>query len=111
MNQTLVLALSSDNNNNIYFVTGDTADIYKIGGNDGLLSYIGGLKNKILSTFAVSDDGLYFAISKTSGLVRGSPPEITTTGEANEAISSIKFFAFSKVNLPTGENSSDEERQ
>ena len=70
LNQTLVLALSSDNNNNIYFVTGDTADIYKIGGNDGLLSYIGGLKNKILSTFAVSDDGLYFAISKTGEIYR-----------------------------------------
>lgn len=70
LNQTLVLALSSDKNNNIYFVTGDTADIYKIGGNDGLLSYIGGLKNKILSTFAASDDGLYFAISKTGEIYR-----------------------------------------
>ena len=65
LNQTLVLALSSDKNNNVYFVTGDTADIYKINGNDGLLSYIGGLKNKILSTFAVNEEGLYFAISKT----------------------------------------------
>lgn len=70
LNQTLVFALSSDKNNNIYFVTGDTADIYKIGGSDGLLSYIGGLKNKILSTFTVSDDGLYFAISKTGEIYR-----------------------------------------
>ncbi len=53
----------------------------------------------------------YFAISKTSGLVSGSPPEITTTGEAKEDISSINFLAFSKVNLPTGEKFSDEERQ
>ena len=70
LNQTLVLALSSDDDNNVYFVTGDTADIYKINGSDGLLSYIGGLKNKILSTFTVSDDGLYFAISKTGEIYR-----------------------------------------
>ena len=70
LNQTLVLALSSDKNNNVYFVTGDTADIYKINGNDGLLSYIGGLKNKILSTFAVNEEGLYFAISKTGEIYK-----------------------------------------
>ena len=70
LNQTLVFALSSDNDNNIYFITGDNADIYKINGNDGLLSYIGGLDNKILSTFSATKDGLYFAISKTGEIYK-----------------------------------------
>ena len=70
LNQTLVFALSSDNDNNIYFITGDNADIYKINGNDGLLSYIGGLDNKILSTFSATKDGLYFAVSKTGEIYK-----------------------------------------
>ena len=70
LNQTLVFALSSDNDNNIYFITGDNADIYKINGNDGLLSYIGGLENKTLSTFSATKDGLYFAISKTGEIYK-----------------------------------------
>lgn len=70
LNQLLVLALSSDKNNNIYFVTGDTADIYKINGNDGILSYIGGLENKILSTFTAAENGLYFAVSKTGEIYK-----------------------------------------
>lgn len=65
LNQNLIFALSSDRENNIYFITGDNADIYRIGANDGLLSYIGGLKNKTLSTFAATDNGLYFAIAGT----------------------------------------------
>lgn len=78
LNQTLVFALSSDNDNNIYFITGDNADIYKINGNDGLLSYIGGLENKTLSTFSATKDGLYFAISKTGEIYKmqnGNPSE------------------------------------
>lgn len=78
LNQTLVLALSSDIDNNIYFITGDNADIYKINGNDGLLSYIGGLENKTLSTFSATKDGLYFAISKTGEIYKmqnGNPSE------------------------------------
>ena len=70
LNQTLVFALSSDNDNNIYFITGDNADIYKINGDDGLLSYIGGLENKTLSTFSATKDGLYFAISKTGEIYK-----------------------------------------
>ena len=70
LNQTLVFALSSDNDNNIYFITGDNADIYKINGNDGLLSYIGGLENKTLSTFSATKDGLYFAVSKTGEIYK-----------------------------------------
>ena len=70
LNQTLVFALSSDIDNNIYFITGDNADIYKINGNDGLLSYIGGLENKTLSTFSATKDGLYFAISKTGEIYK-----------------------------------------
>ena len=70
LNQTLVFALSSDNDNNIYFITGDNADIYKINGNDGLISYIGGLDNKILSTFSATKDGLYFAVSKTGEIYK-----------------------------------------
>ena len=78
LNQTLVFALSSDIDNNIYFITGDNADIYKINGNDGLLSYIGGLENKTLSTFSATKDGLYFAISKTGEIYKmqnGNPSE------------------------------------
>lgn len=78
LNQTLVFALSSDIDNNIYFITGDNADIYKINGNDGLLSYIGGLENKTLSTFLATKDGLYFAISKTGEIYKmqnGNPSE------------------------------------
>lgn len=78
LNQTLVFALSSDIDNNIYFITGDNADIYKINGNDGLLSYIGGLENKTLSTFSATKDGLYFAISKTGEIYKmqnGNPLE------------------------------------
>ena len=78
LNQTLVFALSSDTDNNIYFITGDNADIYKINGNDGLLSYIGGLENKTLSTFSATKDGLYFAISKTGEIYKmqnGNPSE------------------------------------
>ena len=70
LNQTLVFALSSDNDNNIYFITGDSADIYKINGDDGLLSYIGGLENKTLSTFSATKDGLYFAVSKTGEIYK-----------------------------------------
>ena len=70
LNQTLVFALSSDNDNNIYFITGDNADIYKINGDDGLLSFIGGLENKTLSTFSATKDGLYFAISKTGEIYK-----------------------------------------
>ena len=70
LNQTLVFALSSDNDNNIYFITGDNADIYKINGDDGLLSYIGGLENKTLSTFSATKDGLYFAVSKTGEIYK-----------------------------------------
>lgn len=65
LNQNLVFALSSDRENNIYFITGDNTDIYRIGGNDGLLAYVGGLKNKTLSTFAATENGLYFAIART----------------------------------------------
>ena len=78
LNQTLVFALSSDIDNNIYFITGDNADIYKINGNDGLLSYIGGLENKTLSTFSATKDRLYFAISKTGEIYKmqnGNPSE------------------------------------
>ena len=74
----MVFALSSDIDNNIYFITGDNADIYKINGNDGLLSYIGGLENKTLSTFSATKDGLYFAISKTGEIYKmqnGNPSE------------------------------------
>lgn len=70
LNQTLVFALSGDKDNNIYFITGDDADIYKINGDDGLLSYIGGLENKTLSTFTATEEGLYFAISKTGEIYK-----------------------------------------
>lgn len=78
LNQTLVFALSSDKDNNIYFITGDNADIYKINGEDGLLSYIGGLENKTISTFSATEDGLYFAVSKTGEIYKmknGNPSE------------------------------------
>ena len=114
LNQTLVLALSSDNNNNIYFVTGDTADIYKIGGNDGLLSYIGGLKNKILSTFAVSDDGLYFAISKTGEIYRVKhtyPDKGTFTSDSLDLKLLSKLGSLSTMStIPNGSSISIEVR-
>ena len=64
LTQKLVFSLSSDKNNDVYFITGDEANIYKIGGDDGLLSYIGSLKDKTLTTFTPTDDGIYFALTK-----------------------------------------------
>ena len=114
LNQTLVLALSSDKNNNIYFVTGDTADIYKINGDDGLLSYIGGLKNKILSTFAVSEDGLYFAISKTGEIYRikhGYPNYGSFTSDTLDLKLLSKLGSFNAMStVPQGGNISVEVR-
>ena len=108
LNQTLVLALSSDKDNNIYFVTGDTADIYKINGDDGLLSYIGGLKNKILSTFAVSDDGLYFAISKTGEIYKvkhGYPNKGSFTSDTLDLKLLSRFGSLSSMStIPDGAN-------
>lgn len=100
LNQTLVFALSSDNNNNIYFVTGDSADVYRINGNDGLLSYIGGLRNKILSTFAATDDGLYFAISKTGEIYKMDneyPTEGTFTSDTLDLRVLSKFGSLNAV--------------
>ncbi|WP_300369881.1 sugar-binding protein [Brachyspira sp.] len=114
LNQTLVLALSSDKDNNIYFVTGDTADIYKINGNDGLLSYIGGLKNKILSTFAVSEEGLYFAISKTGEIYKikhGYPNKGSFTSDTLDMKLLSKFGSLnSMTTIPDGANISVEVR-
>lgn len=64
LTQKLVFSLSHDKNNNIYFITGDEANIYKIGASDGLLGYIGSLKDKTLTTFTPTDDGIYFALTK-----------------------------------------------
>ena len=108
LNQTLVFALSSDKDNNIYFITGDSADIYKINGNDGLLSYIGGLKNKILSTFAVADDGLYFAISKTGEVYKMEntyPTEGVFTSDTLDLRVLSKLGSFSSMStIPDGSN-------
>lgn len=108
LNQALVYALSSDNDNNIYFITGDTADIYKIDGNTGFLSYIGGLQNKILSTFAVSDDGLYFAISKTGEIYKmqnGYPDEGSFISDTLDLklLSTLGSFS-SMATVPDGAN-------
>ncbi len=108
LNQTLVFALSSDKDNNIYFITGDSADIYKINGNDGLLSYIGGLKNKTLSTFAVANDGLYFAISKTGEVYKIDstyPTEGVFTSDTLDLRVLSKLGSFSAMStIPDGAN-------
>ena len=65
LTQTLLFALNSDNDNNIYFITGDQADIYKITAKDGLLNYIGSLKGKSITTFVPTDAGIYFGIAQT----------------------------------------------
>lgn len=114
LNQTLVLALSSDKDNNIYFVTGDTADIYKINGDDGLLSYIGGLKNKMLSTFSVSEDGLYFAVSKTGEIYKikhGYPNKGSFTSDTLDLKLLSKFGSLNSMStVPDGANISVEVR-
>ncbi|WP_297278024.1 sugar-binding protein [uncultured Brachyspira sp.] len=114
LNQMLIFAMSSDNHNNVYFVTGDTADIYKINGDDGLLSYIGGLKNKILSTFAVADDGLYFAISKTGEIYKVSheyPQKGSFTSDTLDLKLLSKLGSLSAMgNIPDGANISIEVR-
>lgn len=65
LTQTLLFALNSDDDNNIYFITGDQADIYKITAKDGLLNYIGSLKGKTITTFAPTGKGIYFGIAQT----------------------------------------------
>lgn len=65
LKQSLLFSLSSDLENNIYFITGDKTDIYKIDGDTGLLNYIGTLKDQTITTFTPTSKGIYFATSQT----------------------------------------------
>lgn len=93
LNQIVVFALSSDKNDNIYFITGDSTDIYRIDNKTASLGYIGGIKDKTLSTFTVASDGtLLFAMS-VSGEIYKMQQELPRTGQFTSGVIDLKLLS------------------
>lgn len=107
LSQNTVFAITADRENNIYFITGDNTDIYKINSEGEVLGYIGGLKNKNISAFTADSNGVIYLAAARSGEIYKMENFYPEQGEFISDVIDVKltshFGVFNyEANLPEG---------